>query len=89
MHFSAFTWTEKHDTKTELFNTLFQATSQWTLDYPPLFAWFEFALSQVAAVVDPKMVMVNNLEYASTKTVLFQRMSVMCTDLVLVYAVKE
>ena len=30
-------------------------TSQWTLDYPPLFAWFERALASVAAFVDPGM----------------------------------
>lgn len=67
----------------------FEETSEWTLDYPPLFAWFEYLLSQVAALVDPKMVIISKLAYKSLPAVLFQRGSVMFTDLLLAYAVKE
>ncbi|CAH1778366.1 unnamed protein product [Owenia fusiformis] len=66
----------------------FEKTSEWTLDYPPMFAWFEFFLSQFARFFDPNMLVLRNLKYASFNTILFQRLSVIVTDLVYVFAVK-
>ncbi|KAK3232615.1 hypothetical protein CYMTET_57031 [Cymbomonas tetramitiformis] len=65
-----------------------ERTSQWTLDYPPFFAWFEWLLSFPARLADPAMVNVSNLEYASHATIVFQRCSVMCGDILLLVAVR-
>ncbi|AGO12684.1 AaceriADR210Cp [[Ashbya] aceris (nom. inval.)] len=66
------------------------ATSQWTLDYPPLFAWFEWGLSQlVPAAVrrDGCLELVAEGRYG-WPTVVFQRLTVIASE-VLLYAVLQ
>ncbi|BGP40496.1 glycosyl transferase [Rhodotorula kratochvilovae] len=61
----------------------YDTTSEWTLDYPPFFAFFERILSAFAYVVDPEIVRLDNLEYAAGTAVAFQRTTVILSELVL------
>lgn len=63
-----------------------QVTSEWTLDYPPFFAYFERLLAAFAYLVDPEIVRLDNLNYAATSAVYFQRATVVVSELVLVLA---
>ncbi|EXJ75807.1 dolichyl pyrophosphate Glc1Man9GlcNAc2 alpha-1,3-glucosyltransferase [Cladophialophora psammophila CBS 110553] len=67
----------------------YEATSEWTLDYPPAFALFEWLLSQPASLIDAGMVKIQNLNYDSWATICFQRSSVIITELLLVYALHK
>ncbi|GAA6048612.1 hypothetical protein JCM3770_002056 [Rhodotorula araucariae] len=61
----------------------YDTTSEWTLDYPPFFAFFERVLSAFAYVVDPEIVRLDNLGYATGSAVAFQRTTVILSELVL------
>ncbi|KAF9469085.1 glucosyltransferase [Collybia nuda] len=58
-------------------------TSEWTLDYPPFFAYFEKVLSIPASFIDPKIVDLTNLNYDSWSAIAYQRTTVIITELVL------
>ncbi|XP_076340388.1 ALG6/ALG8 family glucosyltransferase xit isoform X2 [Tachypleus tridentatus] len=67
----------------------YESTSEWTLDYPPLFAWFEYVLSHAARWFDTAMLEITNVNYASQMTIFYQRLTVIVADMVLVFAVRE
>ncbi|CAH2063274.1 unnamed protein product, partial [Iphiclides podalirius] len=67
----------------------YEKTSEWTLDYPPLFAWLEYGLSYIAKYFDPEMIKVQNLNYESQLTIIFQRLSVIILDFLYILSAKS
>lgn len=61
----------------------YDTTSEWTLDYPPFFAYFEKVLSIPAAHIDPSIVDLHNLGYGSWAVVAYQRSTVILTEFLL------
>jgi alpha-1,3-glucosyltransferase len=53
------------------------------LDYPPFFAYFEKVMSTPAAILDPRIVDLNNLNYSAWPVIAYQRSTVIITELVL------
>lgn len=64
----------------------YENTSEWTLDYPPFFAYYERLLALFARYVDIGMLDVNNLGHDTWQTVYFQRATVIISELLLFYA---
>ncbi|XP_037495954.1 probable dolichyl pyrophosphate Glc1Man9GlcNAc2 alpha-1,3-glucosyltransferase isoform X2 [Jatropha curcas] len=66
----------------------FDETSPWTLDYPPFFAYYEYFLSFFAYFIDPQIVDIHRgLGYKSNTVIYFQRISVIISDLCLLYGI--
>ena len=59
------------------------ATSRWTLDYPPLFAWFARGLAFLAPLADPGMLTLQAEPYDTPATTLFMRCTVIVSDALL------
>jgi len=64
----------------------YESTSEWTLDYPPFFAYFEYVLSLGAAYVDPEMLKISKEAYESEGTIFYMRFTVLVSELLLIFS---
>ena len=57
-----------------------ESTSEWTLDYPPLFAWFERLLGLGARYADPEMLVGDCIRPQSMITCIETRCAALRTE---------
>ena len=62
-------------------------SSEWSLDYPPFFAFWEWMMGVVGGWVDPGMLEISSHKYSSWDSLLFMRCSVVFWDIVLIASV--
>lgn len=62
-------------------------TSKWTLDYPPLFAYYTLFLSKFAPLFDRAVLLLGNHDYTSPAALLFMRLTVIFSDVFFVASV--
>ncbi|KAG7566991.1 hypothetical protein FFLO_01250 [Filobasidium floriforme] len=70
----------------------FDTTSEWTLDYPPFFAYFSYLLALPARLILEKgtaneILQLSRLPVETWATVLYMRMTVLISELVLLFGV--
>lgn len=65
----------------------YEETSQWTLDYPPFFAYFEFILGKILFRIDPGLLRLTDEEIADDSVVFYQRVTVILSEIVYFYGV--
>lgn len=62
-------------------------SSKWTLDYPPLFAYFEYVLANLLHPLDPGITDFQNHNYQSTRCLYLMRTTVLVVHILYIYAV--
>ena len=67
----------------------FNDFSEWTLDYPPLFAYMELILGYISKLIDPQITNIHNLYYSEFLCKYFMRCSVLIGDLILFLSMKK
>ena len=63
-----------------------ESTSQWTLDYPPFFAFFELGLAQLAYYVESSVICLQAAPVDSEVAKVFLRATVIGADCVFLVA---
>lgn len=68
----------------------YESTSQWTLDYPPFFAYFEWVMSQFVPSIVRNDGCLDIVEVGkfSMPTIIFQRLSVITTEILLFFVLQ-